>query len=163
MLKSGEISPGTLRSYEEKIGNLSGIGQAVITVREVSEPSSLKTVSVLDLVPNLPAQKQFREQADGSILLSASQQDKDSGVGPPAISHGGDLRESENAPRSLSETLKRAAERAPHRGIVYINKDGSEDFQPYLSLLSEYKREYGFKLFAYALLPKSLYLLIELR
>jgi acyl-CoA synthetase (AMP-forming)/AMP-acid ligase II/NAD(P)-dependent dehydrogenase (short-subunit alcohol dehydrogenase family)/acyl carrier protein len=140
MPKSGEISRERLRSYEEKIRNLPGIGQAVITVREVSEPSGLKTIPVSELVPNLPAQMQFREQGDGAMLLSASQQEKDSGVGPPAISHGGDLREPEKVPRSLSETLKRAAERAPHRGIVYINNDGSEDFQPYPRLLADAER-----------------------
>ncbi len=32
----------------------------------------------------------------------------------------------------------------------------SQDFNAYLKSLGEYKREYGFKLFAFALLPKSL-------
>ncbi|MCK5014093.1 MAG: transposase [Candidatus Omnitrophica bacterium] len=39
----------------------------------------------------------------------------------------------------------------------------SQDFNAYLKSLSEYKREYGFKLFAFALLPKNLCLLIELK
>ena len=39
----------------------------------------------------------------------------------------------------------------------------SQDFNSYLKSLKEYKQEYGFKLFAFALLPKSLCLLIELR
>ena len=39
----------------------------------------------------------------------------------------------------------------------------SQDYNAYLKSLSEYKEEYGFKLFAYTLLPKSLYLLIELQ
>lgn len=38
-----------------------------------------------------------------------------------------------------------------------------QDFAEYLRSLSKYKKEYGFKLFAYTLLPKSLYLLIELK
>jgi len=38
-----------------------------------------------------------------------------------------------------------------------------QDFSEYLKPLSEYKREYGFKLFAFAILPKRLCLLIELK
>ena len=38
-----------------------------------------------------------------------------------------------------------------------------EDFSAYLDPLKEYKEEYGFKLFAFALLPKRLCLLIELK
>ncbi|MBN1869862.1 MAG: transposase [Candidatus Omnitrophica bacterium] len=39
----------------------------------------------------------------------------------------------------------------------------SQDYSAYLKTLSEYKREYGFKLFAFTLLAKSIYLLIELK
>ncbi|MCK4882141.1 MAG: transposase [Candidatus Omnitrophica bacterium] len=39
----------------------------------------------------------------------------------------------------------------------------SQDFNAYLQSLSEYKKEFGFKLFAFALLPKSLCLLVELK
>jgi len=38
-----------------------------------------------------------------------------------------------------------------------------EDYAEYLKSLSEYKNEYGFKLYAYALLPKRLCLLVELQ
>jgi len=38
-----------------------------------------------------------------------------------------------------------------------------EDYYAYLKLLNESKGEYGFRLFAYALMPKSLCLLIELK
>jgi len=38
-----------------------------------------------------------------------------------------------------------------------------QDFDEYLTSLREYKQEYGFRLFAFALLPKHLCLLIELR
>ncbi len=37
-----------------------------------------------------------------------------------------------------------------------------QDYASYLGLLSEYKREYGFKLFSFALMPKQLCLLVEL-
>ena len=38
-----------------------------------------------------------------------------------------------------------------------------EDYETFITLLRNYKREYGFKLYAFTLLPKSLCLLIELR
>jgi len=38
-----------------------------------------------------------------------------------------------------------------------------QDYAEYLKSLSEYKNEYGFKLYAYALLPKRLCLLVELQ
>ena len=43
-----------------------------------------------------------------------------------------------------------------------IFKD-AEDYQGYLNLLKKYKEQYGFKLFAFVLLPNHLRLLIELR
>ena len=39
----------------------------------------------------------------------------------------------------------------------------TEDYQGYLNLLKKYKEQYGFKLFAFVLLPNHLRLLIELR
>lgn len=39
----------------------------------------------------------------------------------------------------------------------------TQDYAGYLELLSEYKNEYGFKLFAFALMPKQLCLLVELK
>lgn len=43
-----------------------------------------------------------------------------------------------------------------------IFKD-NEDYQRYLELLKKYKEQYGFKLFAFVLLPTHLHLLIELK
>ena len=43
-----------------------------------------------------------------------------------------------------------------------IFKD-AEDYQAYLNLLKKYKEQYGFKLFAFVLLPNHLCLLIELK
>ena len=38
-----------------------------------------------------------------------------------------------------------------------------EDYGEYLKFLAEYRKEYGFRLYAFSLLPKSLYMLIELQ
>ncbi len=57
-------------------------------------------------------------------------------------------------------------------GVYYVTVRGdhdekifreAEDYQSYLNLLNKYKEQYGFKLFAFALLPNHLCLLIELR
>lgn len=43
---------------------------------------------------------------------------------------------------------------------LFINDD---DFKEYIGLIDKYKKQYDFKLFAYALLPTHLHMLIELR
>ena len=43
---------------------------------------------------------------------------------------------------------------------LFIN---DEDFKEYIGLIDKYKKQYDFKLFAYALLPTHLHMLIELR
>jgi len=47
-------------------------------------------------------------------------------------------------------------------GAANIFKDSS-DYEEYLSLVNKYKKQYGFKLFSYVLLPTHLHLLIELK
>src|SRR5919199_1366796 len=58
----------------------------------------------------------------------------------PAISHGEPLRWEDNAPTTLGEVLQRAAQFQPAKGIVYIQADGSEQFQSYGDLLQEAQR-----------------------
>lgn len=56
------------------------------------------------------------------------------------------------------------------RGLYYVSSSGvgaqkvfvlPEDYETYLQLLKEYKSQFGFGLYAYALLPNSLHLCIE--
>jgi acyl transferase domain-containing protein/acyl-CoA synthetase (AMP-forming)/AMP-acid ligase II/acyl carrier protein len=67
----------------------------------------------------------------------------------PAISEGGILKKSANIPTRLSEILERAA--LTEKGVVYIQSDGSEQFQSYQNLLEEAQRivagliKYGLK------------------
>jgi microcystin synthetase protein McyG len=55
-----------------------------------------------------------------------------------ALSYGGALTKTANMPTRLSDLLERAALR--DKGVVYIQSDGSEHFQPYNHLLEEGKR-----------------------
>jgi microcystin synthetase protein McyG len=55
-----------------------------------------------------------------------------------ALSYGGALTKTANMPTRLSDILERAALR--DKGVVYIQSDGSEHFQPYKHLLEEGKR-----------------------
>src|SRR6266571_2702149 len=57
-----------------------------------------------------------------------------------AISDGGPLTIPEGAPATLTEALLRTATANKDRGIRYIQRDGSELFQPYAVLLEEAKR-----------------------
>jgi REP element-mobilizing transposase RayT len=50
--------------------------------------------------------------------------------------------------------------RSGHGQNLFIDHS---DYQEYLSLIEKYKQQYGFKLFAYVLLPTHLHLLIELK
>ncbi len=129
-----ELSREWLRSYEDRIRKLPGIDQVVITVQETTALQRLVTIPVSDLVPNLPLQKQPREQGKNALFSSVEQEDKESGAGPIAISHGGDLVAEEENAWTLTETLMKAAELSPNEGILYINNDGSEDFQSYAKL-----------------------------
>ena len=50
--------------------------------------------------------------------------------------------------------------RSGHGQKVFFD---NQDFSSYLSLVAEYKKQYGFKLFAYVLLPAHLHLIIEVK
>jgi len=50
--------------------------------------------------------------------------------------------------------------RGVHKGTLFKDE---RDYRQYLELLNNYKAQYGFKLFAFALLPNHLHLLIELK
>jgi len=52
----------------------------------------------------------------------------------PAIADGGMLRKDDNAPATLDEVLERAAHRDARSGIIYLQPDGSEIYQPYKKL-----------------------------
>jgi len=140
MPNSGQISRERFQVYEDKLKGLPEIDQAVIIVQEVPELQTPGTLSVLDLVPNFPPQTQPHEQGDVALIQPEQQADKENWSFQLAISHGGDLREPEKVPRTLPQALKQAAESVPHKGIIYINHDGSEDFQSYPQLLANSER-----------------------
>lgn len=58
----------------------------------------------------------------------------------PAVADGGPLRQDRAAPVVLGESLRRAALNHSNRGIVYIARDGSEEFQCYPKLLEDAER-----------------------
>ena len=58
------------------------------------------------------------------------------GEGPPSISHGSELLWPEQAPHTLGEALRRAAQENPDRGVTTIGADRVERFRSYPSLLS---------------------------
>lgn len=65
-------------------------------------------------------------------------------------------------PRPLRIQLEKAVhlvtQEGPYQGKIFGDR---EDYERYLHLLNHSKQTYGFKLFAYALLPDRIYLLIE--
>ncbi len=130
----GQISSEWLQTLENEVRSLPEIDRAAIIVSEASEVQSLGTVSVSDLVPILPPSTQPCEQGSGVVVFSEQLADKGDWAGRLALSYGGDLREPDKTPRTLPQTLMRAADLSPHEGIVYINSDSSTDFQAYPEL-----------------------------
>ncbi|MFH1046509.1 MAG: transposase [Candidatus Omnitrophota bacterium] len=60
----------------------------------------------------------------------------------------------------IENVLYYVTARGGHNQMAFID---SPDYQEYLSLLSDYKKQYGFNLYAYALLPTHLHLLLEVK
>ncbi|NET16824.1 MAG: AMP-binding protein, partial [Okeania sp. SIO1H6] len=77
--------------------------------------------------------------------------DDNMGTSVRAMSNGGLLKISADAPKTLAETLQRAAKQYSQQGITYIDLDGSESTQYYENLLQEAQqilsglRKLGFK------------------
>lgn len=55
----------------------------------------------------------------------------------PAVSHGEPFLADPETTTNLAACLIRAAQCSPSKGILYVRRDGSENFQPYPSLLGE--------------------------
>ncbi|PPS81432.1 SDR family NAD(P)-dependent oxidoreductase [Streptomyces sp. MH60] len=62
---------------------------------------------------------------------------------PPVELYGGDLRLPDDAPRTLQEGLRRAAELAPDKGTVYIRTGREDVLQTYRELLEEAQHVLG--------------------
>ena len=58
----------------------------------------------------------------------------------PAVSHGGSLRETANLPDTLQAALRRAALQSPDKGVVYVDREGSEMYQSYPALIEAAER-----------------------
>jgi len=140
MNNQDKINPEWLYSYENKLKTLQGINQAVIIVQQDTDLQGLDTIPVMHLVPNLQPQTEVLESDTDIVSFFKEPGDKDRSAYTLAIRHGGVLRKPEKVPQILQNVLKRAAECAPNRGIIYINIDGSEDFQSYPQLLMDSER-----------------------
>jgi non-ribosomal peptide synthase protein (TIGR01720 family) len=62
---------------------------------------------------------------------------------PAAIRQGEPLRTEPEPPKNLQQALRRAAQRSPDRGILYLDAGGGELFQSYPELLADAERILG--------------------
>lgn len=132
------IEPSVVKEWEERVQSVPGVDQAAVVVEEDFEP-----ISALHLSDLLPGWKSAtaRELDDSHAAPVQSQAVRDvTSTRAPAISHGEPLERDADAAATLPGALKRAARVSPSRGVVYIQHDGTETFQPYPALLAEAER-----------------------
>jgi acyl-CoA synthetase (AMP-forming)/AMP-acid ligase II/NAD(P)-dependent dehydrogenase (short-subunit alcohol dehydrogenase family)/acyl carrier protein len=111
---------------------------AVVIEHRIPKPPPLH---LDDLLPD--TQEAFSE-APPPEIAGSTVQEWDEGAralkkNKPAICYGPSLQYPEDAPQTLQEVLQRAAQQSP-TGIIYIQSDGSDQFQSYRDLWDEARR-----------------------
>ncbi len=127
-----------LRRLEDWVKAKEGVRDAVIVVE--AEQEQLPPVHCSELF------SEQNESGDGEVQFAeqrAPAPANESVERRLAISHGGELERAEQLPRSLGESLERAAREHPDHGLRTIGVDGSEQFLSYPELLASADRILG--------------------
>ncbi|MEH1866378.1 MAG: amino acid adenylation domain-containing protein [Nostoc sp.] len=127
------IDSGLTRHIEEQLQSLSAIERVTV----VAEPRvrSIPPVHLEDLLGETQLFTSENNQQELQVT-APNQQIKKSSLPSSkklAISYGEPLQLPQNAPKTLAQVLKQAAE-CSTRGIIYIQPDGSEKVQSYKEL-----------------------------
>ena len=132
------IDSSVVKQWEERLRSVPGVDQVAVMVEEDCEPILAHHLS--DLLPGWKSAA--ARDIDHSLAAPVQAQAvRDvAGARVPAISHGEPLRREADAAATLPQALERAARVSPARGVVYIQHDGTETFQPYPALLEEAER-----------------------
>ncbi|MEM7552755.1 MAG: SDR family NAD(P)-dependent oxidoreductase [Cyanobacteria bacterium P01_A01_bin.84] len=132
----GVIDSKLIPSWEEQIAAELEIEQVAVFIEQ-----NTKTISPIHLEQLLPSSQtifnQVTTQIEATSHLRKEKTSSSSQIKSPAISHGEALTFPESAPKSLGEMLRQTVEKFPHKGIIYINSDGSESVQSYAQLLED--------------------------
>ncbi|NET25239.1 SDR family NAD(P)-dependent oxidoreductase [Okeania sp. SIO1I7] len=131
------IDSNLIESWEEKLLSHPEIKQAAVVV-EPKQGKVSPPFHILDLIPEtITTVKPSVTTAAVPLIVEEGTPSEELTVAVPALSDGGQLIFSENAPQTLAEALQRAAQQDSERGLIYINSDGLESIQSYADLLRD--------------------------
>jgi malonyl CoA-acyl carrier protein transacylase len=127
------IDTDLVEHWEQRIQSLPEINQVAVVVQEKNE--RLSSLPLSNLLPDWKTanDSSMRAQSKPKVTQPVSASKKQ------ALSYGGQLQREIDAPTRLSDILERAALKS-EKGIIYIQSDGSEQFQSYQNLLEDAQR-----------------------
>jgi amino acid adenylation domain-containing protein len=120
--------------WEERLRDVSGVEEAAVVAQELEERRPPYHLS--DLIPGWKADLGAADEAPAPVGSPPAGPEPEQ-PRPMAHSDGGPLTIPADAPTTFTEALLRTATRYPHKGIVYVQADGSEVRQTYAELLQE--------------------------
>lgn len=132
------IDSAVVGECEERLRTLPWIDQVAVAVEEDVDP--IPPLHLADLLPGWKSAGSLEVDHAHTATIQAQESREFPESGVLAISRGEPLRKDANAPATLPAALKRAVHESPERGVVYIQADGTEDFQPYPALLEDAER-----------------------
>jgi len=132
------IDSDLIQQWEEQILSLPEIEQAAVVVQEIAD--NIPPLHLSDLLPDWKTASRISSQAKVTPQDLPTDSETQSESQSFSISEGEPLREEADAPKNLSQALRRTVKRSPDKGITYIQKDGSNTVQLYPALLEKAER-----------------------
>jgi amino acid adenylation domain-containing protein len=133
------IDSDLLRRWDEALRRVRGVAQVAVVVREVRAPSP--PLHLADLLPGW--RRGGGSGAPRSALAATALRPEPCGEAALALSHGGPVHLPGDFPPTLAAALRRAAERSPEKGILYLDAAGAERRLSYPELLAAAERLLG--------------------
>ncbi len=134
-----ETTPEALKRWETLISEQNDLPAQTVkaVIQEYQEETSVLHLS--DLLPNWKVElgEGANEASEEKELQQVSGDEEESGLVRMAFSDGGSIAIADDQPDTLSRALMETASRYKDKGIIYIQPDGTEDFQSYADLFYE--------------------------
>jgi len=129
------LEPDTAAQLAQRVTQAVGApARGRIARRSLTPPPAYHVSDVLDAAAAPPA------DATAGPVPAREFAERPDAARPLAIAHGAALRPDPGRPRTLLETLARAAKDSPAHGITYIGRDGDVQVQRYPELLADAAR-----------------------
>lgn len=127
------------RAWEEQVRAALGTGMAAVVPVERTPPA--KPLHLSDVAPEGWGVAGRTEPAPEAVPSAVRAEGATAAV--PAVSHGDQLRALPGSPRTLLDTLRRAAERSSDRSLRYVHHNLALETQSYAELLADAERVLG--------------------